>query len=406
MRHTIGALSGLLLALTSLPAHAQGDDQSDTRQSSAPKPGSVSDLISGLYGGNGITLDPGIVFHEAHFAAESQEQLTNLSNIISSSIGTVAFNSTVSAISFDIEEGVPVRSQESLGPLIAERATTIGKGKINLGVSYTHIKYRQLGGTKLSDLSITLLHDQGFGASFERDVIRLDLDLELSQEIVAFIGTYGITDSVDVGFVVPLNSIDGSVRSAATIIDNGGAGIHRFGGSTSAVSTNSASATGIGDVIIRAKWHAFDSSTSVIDGALITQATLETGDEDDLLGSGSNAFFVGAVASANLGKINPHINVGYEYFTDQPSSGAIEIDRSNLRAVAGFDIKARDNFSVAAELLGRWRKDGLDLFDVALGTKWAPLGNVPISANIVVPLNRNRGLRPDFYFTLGIESTF
>lgn len=397
MKQVTKLLCGSVLALVSQTAMAQSAD---------PKSGSLSDLINGLYGGNGITLDPGIVFHSAHFASESQEQLNNLSNIIASSIGTVAFNSTVSAISFDIEEGVPVRSRESLGPLIAERATTIGRGKINLGVSYTHVNYRQLNGTKLSDLSLTLLHDQDFGVPYERDVIRLDLDLDLSQDIIAFIGTYGVTDTVDVGLIVPLNSIKGSVRSVASIVDNGGAGIHRFGGVTNPISSNSANATGLGDVIVRAKWHAVDSSTSPLDAALVAQATLETGDEKDLLGSGSNAFFIGAVASANLGKINPHINVGYEYFSDQPSTGALNIDRSNIRAVAGFDIKARENFSVAAEVLGRWRDDGLNVYDIALGTKWAPIGDVPISANIVVPLNRNKGLRPDYYFTLGIESTF
>lgn len=397
MRQVPKLFCGILLTFASQAAQAQ---------SAEPKPGSVSDLVSGLYGGNGITLDPNLVFHSAHFASESQEQLNNLSNIIASNIGTVAFNSTVSAISFDIEEGVPVRSRESLGPLIAERATTIGRGKLNLGVSYTHINYKQLNGIKLSDLSLTLLHDQELGVPYERDVIRLDLDLNISQDIFAFIGTYGVTDSVDVGFVVPLNSIKGSVRSVASIVDNGGGGIHRFGGLVSPISSNSASATGIGDVIVRAKWHAVDSSTSPLDAALIAQATLETGDEDDLLGSGSNAFFVGAVASANLGKINPHINVGYEYFSNQPSTGALNIDRSNIRGVAGFDIKARENFSVATEVLGRWRDDGLNLYDIALGAKWAPLGDVPISANLVVPLNRNKGLRADFYFTIGIESTF
>ena len=82
MRQVTKLLCGSLMAIASQTAQAQ---------SAAPKPGSVSDLVSGLYGGNGITLDPGIVFHSAHFASETQEQLNNLSNIIASNIGIRVF---------------------------------------------------------------------------------------------------------------------------------------------------------------------------------------------------------------------------------------------------------------------------------------------------------------------------
>lgn len=81
-------------------------------------------------------------------------------------------------------------------------------------------------------------------------------------------------------------------------------------------------------------------------------------------------------------------------------------DRSNAKVVAGFDLRARDNFAISPEFIGRWQKNGLHQYDVALGAKWAPIGDVPISANFVMPLNRNQGLRPNYYFTIGIESTF
>jgi hypothetical protein len=391
---------GLMLYAT--PALA---DHDEATVSQGPT-GNVRDLITDLYGGNGITLDPQVVFHSAHFAADSQEKLNDLANVIASNVGTFTFNSTVSGVSFDIEEGVPVRSQESLGPLLAERATTIGKGRINLGVSYTNIMFKQLDGRDLNDLSITLAHDQEFGVPYEQDVIVLDLDLNLKQQVVAFIATYGVTDSLDIGFVAPLIRIEGSVRSTARIIDNGGGGIHAFGGTVSPISSNRASATGIGDMVVRAKWELTEGRDSWLDAGILLQGTLATGDEDDLLGTGSNAVYLGGILSADFGKINPHINLGYEYFIDQNNGGGLNIDRSNARGVVGFDIKARDNFAVSSEVLARWEKDGDHFYDFAVGTKWAPVGDVPISANIVVPLNRNEGLRPNFYFTLGIEATF
>lgn len=402
MRLLFGSAIGAccLVAITSAPV-AQAQSVTPPGQS-----GKVADLISGLYGGNGITLDPAIVFHTAHFAADSQAQLNNLANVIAANIGSASFNSTVSSISFDVEEGVPVRSQESLGPLIAERASTIGKGRFNFGISYTRLDYRQLNGQKLNNLYLVLEHDKATGAAYENDEIALNLDLRLKQDTVAFLASYGLTSKIDVGFVLPLVKIDGSVRSVATVIDRGGKGIHNFGGVISPVSANSASATGVGDIIVRAKWHALNSTTSNLNGALIAQGTIASGDSRDLLGTGSNAFYLGGVLTDTFGKISPHLNGGYEHFFKQANTTGIAVDRSNFRAAAGFDVKARDNLSIATDVLGRWRGDGTHLYDVAIGAKWAPLGDVPISANLVIPLNRNVGLRPDYFFTLGIESTF
>jgi hypothetical protein len=368
--------------------------------------GNVSDLVTDLYGGNGITLDPGIVFHEAHFAADSREELVNLSNLIASSIGVISFNSSVSAFSFDIDEGVAVQSQQSLGPLLAERASTVGQGRVNVGVSYTKIDYKRLNGQRLDNLQLSLAHDREFGVPYEDDIVYLQIDLQLEQQLLAFTGTYGVTENLDVGFVVPLVSTKGSARSVATIITALDPTPHIFGGATNPVASNRASATGLGDIQLRAKWVIPRATESQVNAAVLLQGTLETGDEKDLLGSGASAIYLGGVVSAELGKINPHINIGYEKYFGQTTIPGLDTDRSNIRAIAGFDLKVNDNFVIAPDLIGRWQDNGRKFYDIALGAKWAPVGNVPISANIVVPLNRNQGLRSNFYFTLGIETSF
>ena len=154
------------------------------------------------------------------------------------------------------------------------------------------------------------------------------------------------------------------------------------------------------------KWHAIDSSTSAFDAALVAQATLETGDDDDLLGSGSNAFFLGAVAAATSARSTP---ISTSVTNISPTSRRQAFSTSIGRICApspGSTSRLATTSRSRRSCLGRWREDGLDLYDMALGAKWASLGDVPISANIVVPLNRNKGLRSDFYFTVGIESTF
>ena len=392
------ALIALAAATSASPALAQAT-------------GDVQDLISDLYGGNGITLpNPG---HFAHFAADSQAELQNLSNIVASNVGAITIGSSVGSITFDFEQGVPVRSQESLGPLIADRASTIGAGKLSVGLSYTNVVFKQLNGTSLNSLELTLHHEQTAAhPPYEEDVIHLDIDLHLKQEVLAFSAAYGVTNNLDVGVVVPLVKVNGRAHAVATIIPGPNTGTpspHYFvnpltGQAVSPISDTRASATGIGDVLLRAKWNANPDASTPVKFAIVAQASLATGDSKDLLGTGSTSLFAAGIVSASLGVFNPHLNLGYEYFIDQKNKSIN--DRSNIRAALGYDIKAGSNFAIANDFLFRRENDGSTFYDVAVGAKWAPIEKLPISFNFVLPVNRNSGLRPNYYFTFGIESSF
>ena len=69
-------------------------------------------------------------------------------------LGIFAFNSTVSSYTFDLELGVPVRSTESLGPILSERATTLGARRLNVGFSYNRIDFKRFEGTDLDDITV------------------------------------------------------------------------------------------------------------------------------------------------------------------------------------------------------------------------------------------------------------
>lgn len=397
-----GVASGVIGLAGASAAFAHDDGTAHPHGGAGAPTGDLRDLVSDLYGGNGITLDA--VGHEAHFSADSQAALNNLGAIIAANLGTYSFNSTVSAVSFDVEQGIPVRVQESLGPVLAERAKTIGRNRINLAVSYSMIDYRQLDGVDLDDLTLDLSHlDVPGDSPFERDVIRLNLDLKIKQELLAVFGTYGLTDNIDVSLVVPMVRMDASVTSVAQIIYNGGdTSVHQFG-AVSPISSNGGSATGLGDVSVRAKWHVTSGMDTPVQAAVVGRYTFATGDDSDLLGTGSPSGYLGAVASAHLGRVNPHLNVGYEHYFDEDDSA---FERSNTRLVAGFDIAASDRISISTEFLGRWESDGDTYYDYALGAKWEAFKGVPIIANVIFPINRDEGLRPDYVFMMGMETTF
>lgn len=366
--------------------------------------GGARDLVSNLYGGDGITLDPVIAGHVAHFTASSSAALNNLSGIIASNVNSYAFNSTVAAVSFDLEQGLPVRTRESLGPILAERARTIGSGRVNVGASYAYIDYKRLNGVKLHDLTLDLTHlDVPGDSAFEKDIVRLNIDLNLTQQRVAFFGSYGVTGNVDVSLIVPIVQVHGSVASLAQVIPPQNA-IHRFTPSSEPpFSTNRASAVGLGDISVRAKWYATSELDLPLDAALVGQATIATGDEKDLLGSGAHSVYVGGVASKSFGRISPHLNVGYEQYF---SEGGTPYKRTNARAVVGFDVGASPTLAFSTEVLARWLTKGQDFYDLALGAKWEAVKGVPFTASIVLPINRNKGLRPDYVLVVGLESTF
>jgi hypothetical protein len=376
----------------------------------------LRNFISDLYGGDGITLDRfGFFPHDAHFTESSLVELNQLGDGISSSLGAFSFNSTTSSFTFDLQQGIPVSSDGSLGPLLAERAGTIGQGRINFAVSFSRVDFDSFEGTDLDSLSVSLPHEDSNADgqlgpppgifAFEFDEVAVAIDATVKQDVLAFYGTLGLTNRWDVGVVVPVVRVEARANAVASIIDNGGgAAFHRFGALGDAANSSSGgSETGIGDLIVRTKYNFLDGHAMYPDMAVVGQVTLPTGDEDDLLGTGEFNAMGMLVASKTYDSITPHLNLGYEYSTNS--------DRSNLRYVAGFDAQLSEKQSLTAStsILGRWQhgeKSSRNYFmDLAVGVKWDPFDAAPINANFILPLN-DEGLRSDLIWSVGIEYTF
>ena len=186
--------------------------------------GDLKDVVNDLYGGDGILLQappPGSPFpsHPPHFQDSSLAGLGNLSNSLLAGFGFFSFNSPVVGFTLDLETGEPSRATESLGPLLTERATTLGQGKLNIGFSVTRIKYTHFEGRPLGDLQVELTHEDvtedgrlgppPFFAEFELDTIQIALDLTLEQEFYTFFATYGATPRSPPGTRIALTTPSG-----------------------------------------------------------------------------------------------------------------------------------------------------------------------------------------------------
>jgi hypothetical protein len=390
------------------------------RESMARK---LRDLIPGLYGGDGITLaDPpaGSPFptHAPHFTFDTAAAINRLNDQIAAELGVFPFSSSVSGFTFAFEPALStfVRTTETLGPLFAERAPTLGRGKLNVNASFTFFKYDELEGQSLEDLQVEALHQPNVIGSptaregFELDTIRIHMDLDIRVWVLALAATYGLTDRLDIGILVPIAHVNMDVKARAEIITspaNTFPGVHTFvGGPESPIDQASGDATGLGDIVLRAKYYMLQSPLVDLAGAMLVK--LPTGDEDNFLGTGDTTlrpFLVASRTFSNLFgsslSVTPHLNIGYEFNLDRPSRNTVEY-------VAGFDV-GTGKFIVAGEFLGSHEPSGDGIGDniltASVGVKWNPWKQFLLAANAQFPLN-DEGLRSHAILTFGVEYSF
>ncbi len=415
-------------------------------------------LLTTLYVEPCTALDrsicPGIVLetstlngapHAGHFQADSLEELNSLTDDLASSLGVFAFNSTVSSYTFDLELGVPVRTTDSWGPILSERATTLGASRLNLGFSFNRIEFKRFEGDDLDDLTIFFTHQDangdgilgptpGFPNDVERERIQVDLDIELDQSVYTLYGTYGFLSNLDIGIAIPILKVDLKARASADVERNAvgvqltGAApcfplpnvglpdcgtsvdVHQFAnppnlllGEDSMNSSVKGSATGIGDILLRGKYHFLRGEGWRPDLAFVGQVKFPSGDEDNLLGTGDWRGMGMLVADKTFGRVTPHLNLGFEIVGG-------DSNLNNLKYFVGFDARVHRTFTAVIDLLGRWEPsgDGIGdhLVDAAIGGKFNIIRSLVLVSNFIVPLNRNEGLRPDFVWSFGLEYTF
>lgn len=387
--------------------------------------------------------------HGDHFkpdnVATSNRIITTLKDFIGANTSTFPLSSTSTGMTFEFLGGVPVASHTSAGPIFADRARTIGGGRLNVGVNLSYLNLSRLRGIRTEDVWFSFLHEDvgepGMGDSEnEYDYITLDMNLNVDATVFALYGTYGITENLDVGLSVPMVAVTLSAGPVAemtsfTYVKNDSAN-HFFGGTSQepVLSSTPASinqtAFGVGDIALRGKYsfrhgHGVDLAGQI-------EVRLPTGREEDFLGVGSTSIRTSLIGSTTWGNIAPHFNVGYDRRTSDTEDDELEL-------TVGFDQKVVEELTLAVDWLGEYEVGGAieelqfpeptsigpftgegqfvvetvpstnipnfshdHIVRTSFGFKYTPRQNVIITGNILVPLNSG-GLRSDFIPTVGFE---
>ncbi len=318
-----------------------------------------------------------------------------------------------------------VRSEQSLGPALAERATTLGKGVLTIGFSYTHSDFDTLEGDDLSSIRtrqpaleaefLTML-TPGDQVLFGDDLLETSLAMSFRLDLFYLSAAYGITDDIDLSVALALNRIRMRGRAMAQILDPLGNGSTQFGADQQGVLGNGngpicslrfrcvedsfdESATGTGDIYLRGKWNF--AKTEWGDLAAAAVLTVPTGNADDLLGFRDPTFTPSIIASRTLGPISPHLNLAYALRSGR--------DVSQFQWIIGADARATEWLTVGADFLGYHddKRDGSndDVLQSAVGFKVNPFAQFVLGASLQFPLNRD-GLRADIVYSGQIEYTF
>ena len=377
----------------------------EAQTTSAPR---LSELLPDLIL-RGITLPrptTAELSHEAHFSPVDSNELTNpavgivtnFNKSMISQLSTFPLGSSSGGFTYTFDESLGTfrRASSSFGPAFAERATTIGRGKLNAGITYQHTPYQTFEGQRLEDGSIKfyLRHQEccspgtgggggggGGGAGggsgptlqpngtrlsppFEGDLIEASLSMEATTDTVAFFGNYGLTDRWDVALAVPIVRVDLEASVRATIIRLATPGsplTHTFeAGNTQATERTfleGGTATGLGDVLVRTKYRFLSFGGGGLAAAV--DVRLPTGDQEQLLGAGTQ--FKGfLIASGGAGRFAPHFNIGYTAVNGEVGSSGLLAELGGTAPIPdeinyamGMEFVAHPRVTIIGDVVGR-----------------------------------------------------
>jgi hypothetical protein len=396
-------------------------------------------VLSTTPGGTGIVAHTPVFLSDPR-VVEATSLIDQISQQIGSQVSIFPLGSSSGGFTYayDSSLGTFNRTTQTFGPAFGERAATIGKGKYSFGMNYLHVQYKALDGFDLKDgsIKINLRHQALSPPSFvEGDVIQAALKMNLKSDAAVFLFNAGITDRLDIGVAVPIIHVAMDLTYHATILDfathNVSPMTHVFSdGSKTRDFSSTGSASGVGDVIIRSKYNLMNTPNGGVAAGL--ELKLPTGDEENMLGTGTaqaRFFFIG---STGRGKRLAHVNFGYT------ASGNAASDQINY--VGGVEYAATPKVTVVADLLGWNLRDALRLRSAATpvsfqqgpaaavesttvetvaltsgslstafgtaGVKVNPWGNLLISAHLLFPLTSSSGLKSGVSPVLGFEYSF
>jgi hypothetical protein len=366
-----------------------------------------------------------VIPNALNLTTASSQSLGFLNEAVGSQLGDLPLASPASGIIYIIDPklNLPVPSNDTLGPILTQRAETIGRHKVYLAVTYQFFRFEDIDGISMKLLPIVLTTADRSAVTTTNN--RLDL---VAHQIGIYL-TYGLTSRVDISIAMPI--LDVQERFTSSIVEY----VPNAAPQSFSNLNKSGSASGIGDQVLAVKGTLWKPKQGGL--AIGAELRLPTGDAMNFLGSGTVGFkpFVSVTYG---GRISPHLNVAYEMnghsllvTNAQGGEGWLP---NRLIYSGGADFGVTRRLTLAADVLAQNVNNAtrvrvvtqpvsipvvlnpspmtLQAFtqsynrtDTALGFKVKPAGNLVLSGNITVKLDQG-GLRSRWVPFVGVSYTF
>lgn len=311
-------------------------------------------------------------------------------------------------------------SNESFGPVMFERGETLHRRKFFLAFTYQNFQFGNMDGINLKNVPAVFPASQVPGGPIVGSVETSNrIDLKINQ--FAAYATYGITNHLDVSVAVPFLDVKlGAVATcgdgytnATGITNPPGNCISNAANDRFPYRTQSGSATGIGDIILRAKYSVWQGERMRVAAAV--DVRLPTGDKYNFLGTGAAGVRPFAAVSFR-GRIAPHADLGFQWngnsdIASAQGPGASGKLPNNLFYVLGADARVVKRLTLSGDYLGQrvfsaLREgiatqspsgfSGIYTYSGSFNTNYAtaggkvnPVGALLLTANVLFKLDNN-----------------
>jgi hypothetical protein len=353
----LGLCSGLLTAQTSTSASTQPGKLAFALPALLDQAVALSP--SGLQPVLRQAIQPRWVSLNSSVAAE----LSNLPNPSPASATRYTWDPTS-----DTLQGNP----QSLGPILAERAETIGKNRFLFAVTNQSFSFDRLDKLDLRGFEVaypldiplsSILPGAPSGVTVPGLIVAdAYINVKVNQTTAEF--TYGLTHWLDASFALPI------VTSSVTI--RGGASLRETLTGQSLVTLPTQlvqlSSTGPGDGIVRVKANLLsrparpksggrleDLQSRKLKVALAMDVRLPTGDEFDYHGAGAFGVKPFLIASMINKLVSPHLNAGFQWNGSSYLASQYPTEKRRLPGQlfysAGFDAAVAPKMTVAFDFL-------------------------------------------------------
>jgi hypothetical protein len=378
----------LLPLILSAPAFAASPcPTQEVQGSAATRSSDLLCIVPQVYGPGGLVgtdnggpLTP-TKFHEVHFQASSINSFGPVNAEIGVQLSQVPLASPVSGFIF--ANGV-MQEATSFGPVLVDRAETLGKRRIFVGASYEYFDFDKVDAVNLKSFGAVFTHELepticatipttpciNGEPVYTRDIVATQNRIDIKVDQITLVGTYGLSDKLDVSLALPILDVRVAMNSNATIFNFEPPPVnHTFAPITNnpretyinqfnAILTNSGSTVGIGDLRLRGKYVAWRDAKEKSAVAVGLDLRLPTGDAYNFLGSGTWGLRPFVIYSYSA-RVSPHASAGFEGNGNSVLAGTVTsqpVTKAALPEVftysAGADASIRRWVGVSADYIG------------------------------------------------------